>query len=154
MRRLSVALLAAIVLFVQSGLAVDGKKVVYMGGTWAQFDPGLEGKLDVSSETKAFFLADKGGREEIVYARVTSLEYGQKAGRRVALALVLSPWVLFSKKRKHYLTIGFSGESDKPQGVVLELGKDITRGMLTTFEIRTGKKIEYETEDAKKNIGN
>ena len=38
--------------------------------------------------------------------------------------------------------------------MVLELGKDVTRGTLFTLQTRSGKEIEYESEDAKKNIGN
>jgi hypothetical protein len=156
MQKLSVAV-ATVVFFAQLAFAVDNKKAEYMGGTWGQFEQGTEGRLDVSNEAKALFLPDKkkGNPAEIVYAKVTSLEYGQKTGRRIGLTLVTGAWpLLLSKKRRHYLTIGFSGDDGKPQGVVLELGKDITRGMLTTFETRTGKKVEYETEDARKNIGN
>ncbi len=42
----------------------------------------------------------------------------------------------------------------KPQGVVLELGKDTVRVALSTFEARTGRKVEYESEEAKKHVGN
>lgn len=156
MRKAS-AWVAVIALFAQLAIAVDSNKAAYMGGTWTTFKQGQEGKLDVSNEVKAVFIPDdkKDTPAEIVYAGVTSLEYGQKTGRRIGLTLMTGAWpLLLSKKRKHYLTIGFTGNDGKPQGVVLELGKDITRGMLTTFETRSGKKIEYETEDARKNIGN
>jgi hypothetical protein len=150
-------LAASILLFAQLLFAVDSKKAAYMGGTWVQFTQGIEGKLDVSDEGRARFVPSKKGLQpgEIVYAKVTSLEYGQKTGRRIGLTVLTGAWpLLLSKKRKHYLTIGFAGDDGKSQAVVLELGKDITRGMLITFETRTGKKIEYETEDARKNVGN
>ena len=57
---------------------------------------------------------------------------------------------LFSKKRKHYLTIGFKDESDKDQVAVIELGKDIVRVTLPILETRSGKKVEYQDEEARK----
>ena len=57
---------------------------------------------------------------------------------------------LFSKKRKHYLTIGFKGEDGKDQVAVIELGKDIVRSTIPIVETRSGKKVEYQDEEAKK----
>ena len=57
---------------------------------------------------------------------------------------------LFSKKRKHYLTIGFKDEEGKDQVAVIELGKDIVRSTIPIVETRSGKKIEYQDEEAKK----
>jgi hypothetical protein len=78
------------------------------------------------------------------------LEYGQNAGRRVAVAVLVSPLALFSKKRKHYLTVNFNDQTGKEQAVVLELGKDIVRTTLTILETRSGKDIEYQDEEAAK----
>lgn len=57
---------------------------------------------------------------------------------------------LFSKKRRHFLTVGFKDDSDKQQAAVFELGKDIVRVTLASLEARTGRKIEYEDEEARK----
>jgi hypothetical protein len=78
------------------------------------------------------------------------LEYGQKAGRRLGLAIVVSPFLLLSHKRKHFLTIGFTDEQDKQQAGVFELGKDIVRVTLASMEARTGKKVDYQDEEARK----
>ncbi|MCL4524056.1 MAG: hypothetical protein M1451_09115, partial [Acidobacteria bacterium] len=77
---------------------------------------------------------------------------GQKAGRRVGVAIVISVWALFSKKRKHFLTIGFTDDNDKPQGVVLEVPKGTAKSFITIIEVRSGKKVEYESEEAKKHV--
>ena len=90
-------------------LAVDGKKAMYVGGTRTDIKEAAEGRLDVSSETEMAFTPDKTKvRHTLVYSGVTELEYGQKAGRRVAVALLVSPFALFSKKRKHYLTVSYT----------------------------------------------
>ena len=88
------------------------------------------------------------------YEKITSLEYGQKVGRRVGVAVAVTPLALFSKKRKHFLTLGFTDDQGKQQGSVFELSKGTVRTILSTLEARSGKKVEYESEEAKKNLGN
>ena len=99
---------------------------------------------------KPFVFEYKGGTLAIPYDQVNDLEYGQKAGRRLGLALTISPWLLFSKKRKHFLTVGWKDEQDKQHAAVFELGKSIIRTTLATLEARTGKKIEYQDDEARK----
>lgn len=123
---------------------------------------GTEGKLFTNDPAKAIFRTDKRQEFAIPYKQITSLEYGQKAGRRIGatigwgattLGLAALP-LLLSKKRKHYLSIVWVGDDGSNEGVVLELGKDITRPVLKTFEVRSGQKIEFESEEAKKHLGN
>jgi hypothetical protein len=144
--------------------AVDSKKAAYHGGTASVFvnakEP-VEGRLDTKSETDIVFTAEDkpfvGRVVTIPYANVIDLEYGQKAGRRVGAAIgtavLLGPlglFTLFSKKRKHYLTIGYTDESAKDHVAVIELGKDVVRTTLAIVETRSGKKIEYQDEEARK----
>jgi len=57
---------------------------------------------------------------------------------------------LFSKKRKRFLTVGFKDGDGKDQVAVFELGKDIVRTTLPIMETRSGKKIEYQDDEARK----
>lgn len=59
-------------------------------------------------------------------------------------------FLLFSKKRKHFVTIGYKDAEEKEQVAVFELGKDIVRTTLPILEARSGKKIEYQDEEARK----
>ena len=141
--------------------ALGRHRVRYIGGTWTQLEAGTPGRFDLTDESGAFFVMDKGERLAIPFQSITSLEYGQKSGRRIGATIgwgmAVGAWMLpmlLSKKRKHYLSIGFTGADAKAQGVVLELGKDITRATLKTLEVRSGRKIEFETTDARNNVGN
>lgn len=144
---------------------LDGKKAAYQGGTTKDKDfPGMkkppEGKLNVNDqkELKFEYQFNKVSKTySIPYDQMIDIEYGQKAGRRVgaaiATAILLSPiglFLLFSKKRKHYVTIGYKGSDGKEEVAVFELGKDIIRTTLPILEARSGKKIEYQDEEAKK----
>lgn len=144
-------------------LAVDGKKAAYFGGTAPIFagaeDP-IEGKLDTVNADAIILTAEKkpfqGQQLRIPYGKVIDLEYGQKAGRRVGTAvattILLGPiglLSLFSKKRAHYLTVGYTDEQGMDQVAVLELGKDIVRLTLPIVETRSGKTITYQDEESR-----
>ena len=72
-----------------------------------------------------------------------------QAGRRLGLAIVLSPLFLLSKKRRHYLTIGYIDQQGEQQAAVFELGKRIVRSTLAALEAKTGLRVEYEDEKAR-----
>lgn len=150
--RVLAALLAAVVAVEAPLLAVGSKKAEYVGGTISTISEEAEGELDTTTEAELIFTPERGkGRSVMIpYSAITSLEYGQKAGRRVGAAILVSPVLLFSKKRKHFFTIAFKDKDGKDQAVVLELGKDIVRTTLTVVETRSGKKIEYQDEEARK----
>ena len=129
--------------------ALDSDKAQYVGGTLTGVPEKAEGFLSTRSETAAVF-DSKDGKVAFPYASITGLEYGQKAGRRVAVAVLVTPLAIFSKKRKHYLTITYTDTAGKEQAAVFELGKDVVRTTLTVLETRTGKKIEYQDEESRK----
>ena len=113
-----------VVCLVQVVLAVDGNKAMYVGGTRTDIKEAAEGRFDVSNETDVAFTPDKTKvRHTIAYSNISDLEYGQKAGRRVAVGLLISPIALFSKKRKHYLTINYTDAAGKEAAVVFKLGR-------------------------------
>lgn len=130
-----------------AGLGSD--KTMYVGGTVNSIKEGTEGKSSAKDE-KNFVFTYQGGQLSIPYERVNDLEYGQKAGRRLGVAIAVTWMALFSKKRKHFLTVGYKDDNDKQQAAVFELGKDIVRVTLASLEARTGRKIEYEDEEARK----
>lgn len=136
---------------------IDSKKAMYRGGS-LPVEQGKEAKLDTTGTSLRFL--DKKTPFEIPYDKVKTIEYGQKAGRRigaaVATTILVSPVglaMLLSKKRNHMLTVTWLGENGKTEAAVLECGKDIIRPVIKTLEARSGKSVEYESEDAKKNLG-
>jgi hypothetical protein len=130
-----------------AGLGSD--KTAYVGGTENQIKEGAEGQSSAKDE-KSFIFEYKGGKLEIPYSQVDDLEYGQKAGRRLGLALTVSPWLLLSKKRKHFLTVGWKDEQDRQHAAVFQLGKSVIRTTIATLEARTGKKVDYQDDEARK----
>ncbi len=143
-RSLSI-ILAACFCFEALWAGVDSQKTVYVGGTVSSIKEQTEGITSTSDEK--VFLFDYGkGKLQIPYDRIESLEYGQKVGRRGG---IVSRWVI-TKKRKHFLTIGYKDENSQQQAMVLELGKEIVRVTLAALEARSGHKIEYQDEESRK----
>lgn len=150
MRNRIVAIAICVAMFVPFAVAgLDSHKSEYVGGTVGSIKEGTEGTPSTSDE-KLYTFTYKAGKLEIPYDRVDGLEYGQKAGRRLGLALTISPWLLLSKKRKHFLTISWKDANDKQQAAVFEIGKDIIRVELATLEARTGQKVDYQDDEARK----
>ena|SRR3972149_3504975 len=153
MRKLTVVfLLTSLCLALPSSAAVRGKDAMYVGGTFTDIPEKTKGKFDLTGETVAVFTTKKNQTIWISYKAISSLEYGQKAGRRVGAAVVVSPLFLFSKKRKHYLTVNFADETGKEQAAVFELSKGSVHDTAGTLETRSGRKIEFESEDARKHF--
>src|SRR5262245_59261469 len=140
MRSVALALILALTAPAILG-AVDGDKAAYIGGTLTSLKEKSEGVLSTQNASEAVFTVKKLEPVSIPYASIESLEYGQKAGRRVAVAVMVSPLALFSKKRNHYLTISYSDTAGKDQAAVFELGKDIVRTSLKIIETRSGTDI-------------
>lgn len=146
--------LAALVLFSLAlpgvFLGVSGKQVRYTGGTLTQIPENATGFLELAEQAALFTTKDGRGKISMPYAAIESLEYGQKVGRRVGAAIVVHPLFLLSKKRKHFLTVAFADEHSNHQGAVFELSKGIVNQTLSVLEARTGKKVAYESEEARK----
>jgi hypothetical protein len=55
----------------------------------------------------------------------------------------------FPRSGASFLTIGFKDDAGKDQVAVIKLGKDIVRITLPIAETRSGKKVEYQDEEAR-----
>ncbi len=137
-------------LFFASALVAGQKadKAEHVGGTIADLPRG-EGVIDLTSPRQFVFRAENGD-VKIPYDRVNLLEYGQQVDRRYAMAVVISPLLLLSKKRQHFLTIGFKDESGAQQALVLKIDKRSIRTVLASLEARTGRRVEFQDIEARK----
>ncbi len=128
---------------------IPSNKAVYRGGTLSRPKPSTTGTVTTTVEDEFIFHYPE-GELRVAYRGINSIEYGQKAGRRLGLAIALSPAFVLSKKRRHYLTLGYVDEDEKQQAAVFELGKEIVRITLAGLEARTGLKVVFEDEEARK----
>ena len=126
-----------------------GVKTELVGGT----APGIAAKstvyLDYSGADELVFhspLIDL----RVAYQKVNTLEYGQNVSRRYAAAVLISPVLLLSKTRKHFVTVGYVDAAGKQQVFVLRVDKHDIRSVLVGLEARTGRRVEYQDDEARK----
>ena len=86
----------------------------------------------------------------VPYESVNTLEYGQHVGRRYAEAILISPLILLSKARKHFVTVGYTDANGRQQALVFRVSKDDIRMTLVSLEARTGRRVEFQDDDARK----
>ena len=147
MNRRTLGVLLALSSLLQAG--GPGDRVLYVGGTVAGVKNHSAADIDVRDETSlSLNLRDHAIR--VAWGDITTLEYGLQVNRRYVEAILISPLFLVVKKRTHFLTIGYLDSEGRQQAVVLQVGKGDIRQLLVSLEARTGKRVEYQDEEARK----
>ncbi|MFY9728055.1 MAG: hypothetical protein WB579_23145 [Bryobacteraceae bacterium] len=129
--------------------AEPGFKAELVGGTPGEFPTKGSVRLDLSN-TEAMLLHAGKSELRVFYQKVNTLEYGQTVSRRYAAAVLISPVLLLSKARKHFVTLGFVDSEGKQQALVLRVSKSDIRSVLAGLEARTGRRVEFLDDDARK----
>ena len=132
-----------------SGAARPGSAAEYLGGTLTSLSPRTMGWL-ITTDPESLVFHSRKSMIRVPYERINQLEYGQKVDRRVLEAVLLSPLFVLSKKRDHYVTVGFELENGQQQALLFRVGKDDVRGLLVSLEARTGRRITYQDNEARK----
>lgn len=85
---------------------------------------------------------------EVPYGSITKIVYERSAHRRYKAGVLLSPWLLLTKGKKHWLTIEFKDVPKYPAGYAsAQLDKDNYRRILTALSAATGLEVEEMIED-------
>jgi hypothetical protein len=124
-------------------------RVRYVGGTLAQLPAKTSGTLQVGDQ-EAFTFQSPGITVQVPYRDVNMLEYGQRVSRRYAEAILISPIFLLSKRRAYFLTVGYTDRDGKQQAMVFQVGSKEIRPVLVSLEARSGRRVEYQDEEARK----
>jgi hypothetical protein len=133
-------------------LAVAGQpgvKAQFIGGTLAGVKAKSGARLDLTAPDTLHFQCGTTDLR-IDYAKVNTLEYGQNVSRRYAAAILISPLLLLSKSRRHYVTLGYVDDGGNQQALVFRVEKGDIRTVLASLEARTGRRIEYQDDEARK----
>lgn len=126
-----------------------GGHAEYVGGTIAQIPDGCSGTVAAVDEQYFVFYSKKASWR-VPYEKINLIEYGQKVDRRYVAAVLISPLFLLAKKRQHFLTVGYADDDNRQQAMIFRVSKDDIRMMLVSLEARTGRKVEFQDDDARK----
>jgi hypothetical protein len=113
-----------------------------------------DARLIMDVERRLIIFADeKRGPEKATYAQipytaVTKVVYERASHRRYKAGILVSPWLLLTKGKKHWLTIEFENVASLPQGyVALRMDKDNYRRIITAIEAGLQLEVEEIIED-------
>jgi len=141
-------LLTALFLWAAAG-AEPGVKTQVVGGTSVELPAKTRVRMDYSNADVLVFRAGK-SEVRVSYQKVNTLEYGQNVSRRYAAAVLISPVLLLSKARKHFVTLGYVDAEGKQQAIVFRVDKGDIRAVLAGLEARTGRRVEFQDDEARK----
>jgi len=149
MARLRLLIICGLLSAAFASAGQPGSKAEVVGGTTAGTPAKSTVRLDLTDNEQ---LVLRFGKHElrISYEKVNTLEYGQNVSRRYAAAVLISPMLLLSKSHKHFVTLGYVDSEGKQQALVLRIDKGDIRAVLTGLEARTGRRVEYQDNEARK----
>ena len=142
-------LLMLIIAFGCAAAAGFGFEAEYLGGTLPTLAPNTGGTI-LTTDPISFIFKTKDATVRIPFDRIHQIEYGQKVDRRVLEAFLLSPLFILSKKRAHFVSVGFEGEDGRLEAVVLRVDKKAVRTVLVSLEARSGRKVTFQDEEARR----
>jgi hypothetical protein len=144
------ALLPIVVLIPLAGVAGEpGLKTQFIGGTLPGVSPRSTARLDLTGAEDLRFSSGK-TELSIPYRKIDTLEYGQNVSRRYAEAILISPVLLLSKSRKHFITIGYQDSEGRRQALVFRVDKGDIRSVMAGLEARSGRRFEFLDDNARK----
>ena len=126
-----------------------GVKAEYIGGTVPGVAARSSARLDLTASDALRFRCGSADLS-IDYRKINTLEYGQTVSRRYAEAILISPLLLLSKSRKHFVTVGYVDRAGNQQALVFRVGKGDIRMVLASLEARTGRRVEFLDDEARK----
>ncbi len=132
-----------------SAAAGNGARAAYIGGTLAGIPNNAGGNIQAVDEQYFVFYSKKSS-VRVPYEKISIVEYGQKVDRRYMMAFLISPVFILSKSRRHFLTVVFSDDHGREQAMIFKVDKSDIRAMLVSLEARTGRKVQYQDEEARK----
>ena len=151
-KKIPILLLAAVIHIAISPLlqaSASGSRVHYVGGTDAALTRKVNGVLDLG-DNDALVFECQGSTVRVPYGNINTVEYGQNVKRRYVEALLISPLLLMSKKRSHFLTLGFVDAEGHQQAMIFKVGSGDIRSLLVSIEARTGRRVEFQDDEARK----
>lgn len=129
-----------------------GAKAFLTGSTVPDLPLKCDLRIDLTGRQELLFIT-RWLTLHVPYDKVNTVEYGQHVSRRYAEAILISPIMLLSKSRKHYVTVGYTDANGNQQALVFEVGKRDVRSVLAGLEAKTGRRVEYQDDEARKGKG-
>jgi len=126
----------------QSNVAERFKDVKYVKTAEKKADE-IEGELAIDRQSGGIRFLSKGSElVKVEKSQVTSLLYERTSRPRYVSGLLLAWPLLFTKGKKHFLTIQYKNSAGQGEFALLHLDKSNYQAILAAAEAATGVKVE------------
>ena len=149
MSRILLTIAVILAIYVSPALAQMRFKKVELRNAFGNAAQGRKGRLVIDGKKIEF--QSKRGRAyfSIPTSAVQDVFYSRVSGRRIGAAIAITPFLLFSKGRKHYMTLTFNDGEEMVGAVEFRLHKGNYRSCLRSVEQVTGLTMGYDQEGIK-----
>ena len=125
----------------------DVKRIVAESGTQSKKGRTVDGSLSLSSESKEIVFTAKDKTSFAIKCNaVKSLLYERTSRPRYVSGILIAWPLLFTKGKKHFLTVQYSDESGGGAYALFQLDKGNYQLILAAVEAETGIKVERAEE--------
>ena len=151
MKMSRILLTIAIILAIYASPAVGQMRFdkVEIRNAFGNAQQGKKGRLVVDGKNIAFQRKSGQAYFSIPTSSVQDVFYSRVSGRRIGAAIAVTPFLLFSKGRKHYMTLTFNDGGEMVGAVEFRLHKGNYRSCLRSVEQATGLTMGYDQEGIK-----
>ena len=110
-------------------------------------DP-IKGHVIFDKEKKVVEFQNEKGQQiaSVPYDKIKSMLYEKTSHPRYTEAILISPFFLFSKTKKHFLTVQYTDERGDGKFMMLHMDKSNAEDIVNTAEAQTGQKVTREEE--------
>lgn len=103
----------------------------------------------VDNQNGALVIEFKGAKHDALNRivpgnKIMRITTGEYARRRVAEAVLFTPWLLFSKKQRQNFGVEFTTDSSTPDIVVIQTKKKYAMAVKSLLQAVSGKHVEAE----------
>jgi len=108
----------------------------------------VKGHISFDKEKKVIEFQDDKNQTvvSVPYDKIKNMLYERTSKPRYAEAILISPFFLFAKSKKHFLTIQYADDTGAGRFCMLHLDKGNARDIVNTAEADTGKSVERSEE--------
>jgi hypothetical protein len=108
----------------------------------------IKGDVCFDKDAKNLTFVDEKGNTVVTipYDKIKSLLYEKTSHPRYIEGMLISPFFLFSKTKKHFLTIQYANAPGDGQFAMIHIDKNNARDMVAEVEAETGKRVELTEE--------
>jgi hypothetical protein len=110
-------------------------------------DP-IKGHVIFDKDKKAVEFQNEKGLQivSVPYDKIKSMLYEKTSRPRYAEAILISPFFLLSKSKKHFLTFQYTDEKGDGKFMMLHMDKSNATDIVSTAEADSGQKVTREEE--------